>query len=110
MEQLSVHNQDNLNDFYNQVSIIKNQEDKKGTAYFDVFNPKELTYEDKDLYDKFMSNNLTIGEIREYANKIRANGNTSQKNFFAYISNSYQFKRSDGVKSVRSSSGGQTLH
>jgi len=94
MEQLSIHNQDSLNDFYNQIATLKKQEEERGTAYFDELNPSDLGEDDKNLYDKFLNDSLTIEELKDRYNRMmKANVKNSSGYFLAYISNMVQAKQ-----------------
>jgi hypothetical protein len=45
----------------------------------------ELKEDDKKIYDKLMSDSLTLKELIEYRNEVMKEGNNSQKIFSAYI-------------------------
>lgn len=110
-EQLSTNKQESSDDFYNEIIALKKLEEKnKGTVYFEGCDPFELNEEDKDLYRRFISKNLTVKELEQYSDKLRKSGNESQRNFVAYIANMFQFTQSKKLGGHSSRNTESTLH
>lgn len=76
------------------VELIKKEEmaKKERGEFFDVhfedIDPKELSEESLEIFDKFLNKTLTRGEFYDY--KVSGGINDSQVNFKAYLGNKLQ--------------------
>ena len=87
-------NAQSLIDFKKEIADLKKQEEEdfredgtRRTVHFEEINPDELNEDDRELYQKFISESLTVEELRDHQIKLSQLGNKSQKSFVAYIAN-----------------------
>jgi len=85
--------QNNLNSFHKKVTALKRWEEKGGqSAHFVECNPAELTAEDMEAYDRFVSRSMTIEEFQIYRNKVELDNNKSRDAFCAYLANIFPIR------------------
>jgi len=93
MEKFPKNEEEKLKAFYTEIAELKKQEETEGkTAHFKDCFPYNLEEEDKKIYEKLISNRLTVEELREYKNKLEELGNKSRIIFSEYISSVLQNK------------------
>ena len=71
------------------------------TAHFQELNPNELTDEDREIWEKLQSKELSTEEFSMYRTKVSRGRNASQKHFVGFIGNKlmiqmFEDKRQDG--------------
>ena len=78
-----------LENFQNKMAELKKMEEMSGkTAHFPDLNPAELKEEDRNIYEKYISDNLTEEELNEYGNNLFLDlASESRKFFYYYIVN-----------------------
>lgn len=93
MEEFSKNEKGELEAFRTEIAKLKMLEREEGkTIHFRECYPYELGEEDRKLYEKFISDNLTIEEVEEYKNKLNKTGTKNQIAFSNYISNMLSLK------------------
>ena len=82
------NNPDNdLDKFTKEMKRLKEEETgERKTAHFEEINPKNLTEEDKEIWHKYQSDNLTVKEFLTYQSNIPRE-EQDRKHFSAYIGN-----------------------
>ena len=77
-----------LENFRKEITCLKKEEEKTGqTAHFEDINLDELGEADRLVYQMFLDKTLTVKELNVYRNELAKDGNKSQKQFVAYITN-----------------------
>jgi hypothetical protein len=85
--------EESLKIFQVQIAELKRQEKEKGEeGNFIECNPDELEKEDKEIYEKLLSNDLNIKELRKYKNRVMKSGNKSRIRFGDYLANIFMIK------------------
>lgn len=96
MEKLPANKQENLEAFRAEIAELKRLEEGKSNVHFTKINPADLGEEDKEIYEKSLSDNLTSEErnekLEEHRNRLLKHGNESQRRFAAYLANMISIK------------------
>ena len=92
MNESITNKQERLEAFRAEIATLKKLEENENSVHFEGCNPSELGEEDKKKHEKLKLDILTIGELREYQNKLNESGNESQRIFAAYIANMLAIK------------------
>jgi hypothetical protein len=86
-----------LENFQSKMAELKKEEEiNQKTAHFPDLNPAELKEEDRDIYEKYISNNLTEEELDEYRDKLYSEAAINSRiKFCYYIINLFTMKKLD---------------
>ena len=88
MEEFPTNEHEDLENFRSHIAELKKTEEEKGLVNnLADCNPTELEENEKVLYKKLKSNDLTIDEFNKHRKIVKESGNENRINFVAYIAN-----------------------
>lgn len=76
---------DLLQNFKQRITDLKN-DPKESFSLIDVV-PEDLILEDMEMYDKYVSGDISVDEFREYQKKVFDQSNHGRKSFAAHLGN-----------------------
>jgi hypothetical protein len=100
MENLPKKENMSLDKFRSEVQSLKEKEQNKTeekTGHFVGCNPDELGEGEREIYEKYVKDILTLEELIEYRKKIIKQGNKSQGIFVGYIANMLMIR---GIRNI----------
>jgi len=79
-----------LVEFQDEMARLKEAEKKEGiSVHLRDLSPEKLTDEDREIYNKFINNSLSLEEFREYRSGVSKGKDSSRIDFAGYIANKF---------------------